>query len=331
MNKRIFICLSPLLALLLTSFTPKAIDPNYQLFYVTSSIYGPYSRDDGEVIISYQMEYTSTNNLSVREGFEYHADGRKLYQNTNSYHAMRSFRTVNRSLVFDTSFFSQSSYLTIVFFIESDTTRYYEKEFYVVERKSFEIDIEDYPYTYNTPYTCFSVTSNDSYNEQYDFRNVEHTFPGTSYYELDVSKLSFNYSFQKSFTCKNAYLRFKDPKNYFKGIGVYDRTNQYKRFLLDYHQNGSTIIFSPSPLLYQEGTMMVSYYQLLDNSLKETNHIFLPLKQRENLKGMTFELVVEEAGVNKTTLYSKTVLNTYRNLFGDCGYSDYCVTGEQHD
>ncbi len=330
MNKRVLTCLSPLLFLLLTSFGPKVIVPNYDSITITSSLYGPFSKDDGVKNISFKMEYLGSNNISVREGLYVIADGKIINRSLNEYHTLIPFKSVTKNLVFDTSIFQNYSYITLHFFVESTSTTYYDKEFELFEKRTLEVDVMDYPTSYQTPRTCFNISSN-SYEEKYDFTNVSHTFPDDYYYELNLSKLSFDYTFQQAFTYKRAYLRFKDPSNYFNHITVYDTANLYKRFLLTIKQSGTKISFTPHLLYYDEKTMSLSTFQLLDNSLKETNHLFLPLKQKDNLKGMEFELVVEEAGINKLTLYSMTTLNPHFNLFGECFNSDYCVTGEQHD
>ena len=193
-------------------------------------------------------------------------------------------------------------------------------ESYLYDKSSNNIDIDeiDYQITYEP---CLYL-SNEKIVESFNFNNFSHIVELDNYQTLDISALSFEYSYIRDITYEEAYIEFTDSNNLFPYIESENNKKKIPIYLLD---NNGTISFIYKDLYVDESTFDMSIKER--EGFKKTNRFYLPKNKLNELQGYMFTLGGVNIGVSNICFVYGFQIGVERLLLGPCNKSNYCIVG----
>ena len=160
--------------------------------------------------------------------------------------------------------------------------------------------------------------------EIYDFRNIGDYIDNDYYYHLDISKNTFLYPNDFTFTYKSAKLRFNDSGYIFPYYTHQNNDDIEVPLILT--KDGNRIVFSFAHSFYvNRRTLEIS--DTYQSGWAVTSHFYLPVNGRKKLNGKMMYFELTELGYDKISTTIPLRYELDRTIVGVCTDGDFCVIG----
>ena len=320
---------SPVLVLGCSSFYPAIDPPDTIKFELTCDDIGPFTKSDtGIITIHFKYLYKGRNKyLKVYEMLTGKYNGAVVSRYYTDYHTLGPYQQIEFDLDLSLYTFSKNKFMDIDFEIFSDASAesLFAKTLTIERADPLTIQPSvDGETIYYAPYSIINIGDGVRKRETYNFTDNSVVFLNDNYYEISLEGQKILYNFYKEFTYTSASLIFSDIDNLFKDINVLPG----KKITVPL-----TIVQNNKELTFKfQNTFYVNPHTLHMSSKRKmgyvkTSRLYLPINKKEEIEGMKFQIVIKDAGCNKSTITLDVSYYSTRNLFGYCENSDYCITG----
>lgn len=171
------------------------------------------------------------------------------------------------------------------------------------------------------------VDSNITYNKEvFSFKNTIDTLPYDNEYKIDLSQLSFTYSYPElitDFDSENV-LRVYDSKNLFPSF--FKGREGYFDIPIKLTTNGNELNFAFRDNMYHNPIKM-DMSPIQKSGYKLVNNFYMSPVTYEQLDDGYFEFIIKNVSLNNLTIRLPMKIASLKNLFGYCFDSQYCIDG----
>lgn len=178
---------------------------------------------------------------------------------------------------------------------------------------------------YQTEHHFFKISRNQVlYTESFDFQETTEYISCDRGNKLVLSDIYFSY-LDFPFTAKKASLVINDYYKIYPALHTNSATNLID-FPLMYEQDSEKITFSSMARLYVNPTTL-DLRPFKTDGYVSTRDIYVPIGKEDKLANTEIYIRIEEAGYGLTTITIPLQFSDFKQLFGFCYESDFCIEG----
>ena len=320
-----------LLALTNTSFV-NANDGDIVVY--TDDIYGPFYKGDGSDRYTLKLTYTYYGNhiLEARERIriKYHTEFSSVYivNYQTDIHDLQNGKQYTYTYEFcPTSVINERFGCTFSFEVINlnfDVTLDYEERdvFFTSKDHTYDQAYIDELVVVNPIYSIFTLGKMKAPIEKYDFTNTQFHANESSGVYIDIRNIFFEFDAYEVLNYTKCYLKFYDYYGFFPDL---ERSYGYVYAPIRLRHDENKVFFDFVSLYVNPDTLEVSKTRY--KGYKPCYRIYFPFAKLDKVQETTFQIIIEEIGIVKSTFIMDIDYYPTNNLIGDCYNSDFCITG----
>ena len=290
---------------------------------------GPYTKYQSNSLINYTIKSTYTSEQTIYEIIRFGTPSNTNQQTvTKANHSISANGSYTGYVAVPTKTFLGDSGMTMsleVYNSSGSQLRISVVTIYPI--KSEVINPTRYSSsTYTCPRTKVTVTNGLTryVNEEYRFTKVDDYFLTDIYYRLPLEQFEMQTTLDEStFTYSNAYLIIQGMEQYFPGLTY---SNGQAKIPLEIKYNEGRLTLGLLNNMYVEPKLLFMS-NVPRNNYRATKNFYLPINHCDDLMGASFNIQMNNIGLNKISFRWTTTLISGSPIIGDCHNSGYCVIG----
>ena len=316
--------LLPLLSPFLVSALPTSD------YYLTSSIYGPFSpyAENQELLFIVRSNSLISQDVYGQINI-FNAHSVIISKSQTRTASISKFNSQTLQMRLMTNYYLSTSGMKAVFtLVDANTfnelvTSYFS--LYPMEESTInpteygESSLEFKP-------TCLAFNNSGivTYQEKYQFKNFYDYFLIDTYYRLLIDQFVLSYQFLQDLTYQTAILKFPKNEQLFPYLNL-DENNDITIPLRLVKEDKSYHLCFSQTMYVNPITLQMASYPLAN--FVATSYFYLPKNGIKQLQNKDFNFLITGLGQNHSTFIWSSSLLVENNLLGPCFDSDYCVIG----
>lgn len=329
-SSHIFKSILRLISLSMSIITPPVVPPPFNAYSLTTVKYGPFGEYQNDAPITFTLlTKNDEEEVNVRIAVEDLSDGRMTYVGRGD---IQTQKNIARTFTLDlptNRFLGPKGMRTRfdVIIYEADTVLSMNLIIYPLKDSD---TINPFNYRneiYNRGGTTFALkgTYIQFSNETYDFSNLQDFFMMDSYYQLVLSSICFDMTYEEKLTYSEAYIELRNPQKCFSLLVDKDNKCRIKIGLEKDENNRVSLIFTDF-LYVDPTTLIMSLYPKA--GFIQTKNFYFPYNKMDDVSKQEFIIVITELGYSDLTLTWPMFYDASKGFVGTCQNSKYCVIGD---